>query len=54
MTFVPTHMDYLSALDIEYGVVFGQEDPTDDREHHRRWALDIIAAWDAIETMAHS
>jgi len=49
-TFVPTHMEYLSALDLEYGVIFGQEDPEDTRPHHRRWTLDVQAAWNAIES----
>jgi hypothetical protein len=51
MTFLPTHMEYLSALDMEYGIILGQEDPTDDRAHHKRWSVDVEKAWYAIESL---
>lgn len=48
-TFIPTHMEYFSSLDLDYGVIFGKEDPEDRRPHHRRWSVDVAAVGEALE-----
>jgi capsular polysaccharide biosynthesis protein len=48
-SYIQTHMEYLSALDLNYGVIFGQQDPKDSRTLHARWTLDVQKSWDAIE-----
>lgn len=46
--YIASHIEYLSALDMEYGVIFGQQDPNDPRANHGRWTVDAQRAYDAI------
>jgi len=40
-TYIGAHTSLFASLGLRYGVIFGEEDPNDPAEHHRRWHLDI-------------
>jgi hypothetical protein len=42
--FISPHTQLLSSLDLNYAIVFGQEDPTDPSPGHKRWTIDIEKA----------
>jgi hypothetical protein len=42
--FISPHTQLLSSMDLNYGIVFGQEDPADPSPAHKRWTLDIEQA----------
>jgi capsular polysaccharide biosynthesis protein len=39
--FVDMHTHLLSSLGLEFGVIFGREDPSDTAESHKRWTIDV-------------
>jgi capsular polysaccharide biosynthesis protein len=43
-SFVNAHTNLFASMDCDYGVILGEEDPTDPRTVHRRWSLDVPAA----------
>ena len=45
---VHAHANLFTTAGLDYGVIFGQEDPSDTRAMHRRWHLDVPAAVAAI------
>jgi hypothetical protein len=51
LTFVDAHANIFGSLGLDYGVILGDEDLTDERPVQRRWSLDVpraleqIAAW---------
>lgn len=40
-TYINGHASYFSSLNLDYGVVFGREDPSAPEQFHRRWTLDV-------------
>jgi capsular polysaccharide biosynthesis protein len=49
--FLEAHTNIFSSALLEYGVMIGQEDPTDERSDHRRWHVEVgrvLAAVDEI------
>ncbi len=48
-TYIGIHSTLLATLELRYGVIFGEEDPTDEQPGHRRWTLDLARALPVID-----
>jgi hypothetical protein len=46
--FVPIHSRMLSSMGHPFGVIVGQQDPTDPTAAHKRWTIDVPRACTAI------
>jgi capsular polysaccharide biosynthesis protein len=46
---VALHSCLFASLGLPYGIVVGQTDPTDPREVHKRWTVDIDAVMSRVE-----
>jgi len=47
--FIHTHSRLLSSLGLDYGIIFGEQDPSDPAPVHKRWTIDVDRACAAIE-----
>lgn len=52
LTFVDAHCNIFASMGLDYGVVIGEEDPTDPRPSQKRWKLDLDKAVPAIAAFA--
>ena len=46
--FVEAHSNIFAGTGLPYGLAIGREDPADASPAHRRWSIDLDAAWPAI------
>jgi capsular polysaccharide biosynthesis protein len=46
--FVHEHTNIFGSMGLDYGVILGDEDPTDPRPYQRRWTLNVAAAMERI------
>lgn len=46
--FINPHTELLASLDLRYGVIFGQQDISDESMVHKRWTIDVPHVRDAV------